>query len=337
MKAQDPGSLLRVAPMLDWTDRHCRYFHRLLAPSVMLYTEMVTTGALLHGDVDRHLRFHDEEHPLALQLGGSDPGELAAAAKLASEYRYDEVNLNCGCPSERVQRGSFGACLMAEPELVRDCAASLSEASDLPVTIKHRIGIDRDENYDFLRDFVGCVSQAGVVTFIVHARNAWLTGLSPKENREVPPLRYDLAARLKQDFPTLRFVLNGGITSAAQIRQQLERFDGVMIGREAYHHPYMLALWEAEFGPDPDWAPLRRAEVMRAMAKYAAREHAECATPVRSVVRHVLGLYNGLPGARAFRRVLSDAKLLRDAGVGIFELALAEVERSEAEEFEFED
>lgn len=318
--------------MLDWTDRHCRYFHRLLSPNALLYTEMVTTGALLHGDIDRHLRFSEQEHPVALQLGGSDPDELAQSVKLAARYGYDEVNLNCGCPSERVQRGSFGACLMAEPALVRDCAASMREASSLPVTIKHRIGIDRDENYDFLRDFVGCVAQAGVQTFIVHARNAWLKGLSPKENREVPPLRYDLAAKLKLDFPGLRFVVNGGIGTAQQIRTHLEVFDGVMIGREAYHHPYVLALWEAEFLANPDWVPMRRAEVMAAIVEYAERELRDFNTPVRSIARHVLGLYNGLPGARAFRRVLSDAVLLRDAGAAIFKLALAKVERDESEQ-----
>jgi tRNA-dihydrouridine synthase A len=318
--------------MLDWTDLHCRYFHRLLSPHALLYTEMITTGALLHGDIDRHLRFNELEHPVALQLGGSEPSELVQVAKLAAQYDYDEVNLNCGCPSERVQRGSFGACLMAEPELVRDCAYAMREGSGLPVTVKHRIGINRDENYDFLRDFVGCVAQAGVGTFIVHARNAWLKGLSPKENREVPPLRYDLAARLKQDFPDLRFILNGGISTAQQIRTHLDAFDGVMIGREAYHHPYMLALWEAEFMADQEWTPMSRAEVLAAMAAYAAGEFREYGTPVRSIVRHILGLYNGLHGARAFRRVLSDSSLLRDAGVGIFELALAEVERRESEE-----
>lgn len=217
--------------MMDWTDRHCRYFHRRITQRARLYTEMVTTGALLHGDVPRHLDFNAEEHPVALQLGGSEPADLAACARLAQQWGYDEVNLNCGCPSERVQRGSFGACLMAEPALVRDCVQAMRDAVDLPVTVKHRIGIDRGEDYAFVRDFVGTVSEAGCSVFIVHARNAWLKGLSPKENREVPPLRYGFVAQLKRDFPALAFVVNGGITTAAQIEAHLGRVDGVMVGR----------------------------------------------------------------------------------------------------------
>lgn len=316
---------LCVAPMMEWTDRHCRYFHRLLSPHALLYTEMVTTGALLHGDLRRHLRFHEREHPLALQLGGSEPIDLARCARLAQQWGYDEVNLNCGCPSERVQRGAFGACLMAEPHLVADCVRAMVDAVDLPITVKHRIGIDKTENYAFVRDFVGVVSEAGAQVLIVHARNAWLKGLSPKENREVPPLRYEWVHQLKQDFPHLTIVLNGGLTSTTQISEQLQKVDGVMIGREAYHHPYQLALWETEFF-GVETLPLR-AQLMHAMAEYAEHEQRVYATPVRCITKHVLGLYNGLPGARAFRRLLSDATVLKNAGAEIFLQALGAVER----------
>jgi tRNA-dihydrouridine synthase A len=302
---------LCVAPMMEWTDRHCRFFHRLLAPHARLYTEMVTTGALLHGDVARHLRFHEREHPVALQLGGSEPNDLAHCARLAQKWGYDEINLNCGCPSERVQRGAFGACLMAEPQLVADCVRAMLDAVPIPVTVKHRIGIDQQESYDFVRDFIGQVSEAGCRVFMVHARNAWLKGLSPKQNREVPPLRYEIVYRLKQDFPHLTIVLNGGLTETSQIHQALLRVDGVMIGREAYHHPYKLALWESEFF-GADSLP-QRAEIMEAMAVYAENEQYHYQTPLRCIARHLLGLYNGLPGARAFRRLLSDATALRDA------------------------
>ena len=247
-----PGHLdarwrLSVAPMMDWTDRHCRYFHRLLTRHTRLYTEMVTTGALLHGDVARHLRFNAEEQPLALQLGGSEPPDLARAARLGGDWGYDEINLNCGCPSERVQRGAFGACLMNEPALVADCVKAMVDVVDVPVTVKHRIGIDKNEDYGFVRDFVGTVAQAGCGVFIVHARNAWLQGLSPKENREIPPLRYDVAYRLKQDFPSLQIVVNGGITNNADIAMHLQRIDGVMLGREAYYRPWLMTAWDAQF------------------------------------------------------------------------------------------
>jgi tRNA-dihydrouridine synthase A len=245
---------------MDWSDRHCRYFHRLLSRHTRLYTEMVTTGALLHGDVARHLDFNAQEHPVALQLGGSEPADLAACARLAQQWGYDEINLNCGCPSERVQRGAFGACLMAEPVLVADCVAAMREACTLPVTVKHRIGIDRVESYDFVRDFVGTLAQrGGCQVFIVHARNAWLQGLSPKENREVPPLRYEQVYRLKADFPQLTIVINGGVSSDDQMAQHLAHVDGVMLGRHAYHEPWSHA------------------------------------------ARHMLGLHNGLPGARRWR------------------------------------
>jgi tRNA-dihydrouridine synthase A len=299
---------LSVAPMLDWTDRHCRYLHRLLSRHARLYTEMVTTGALLHGDVPRHLRFNVEEHALALQLGGSDPAELAACAKLGQDWGYDEINLNCGCPSERVQRGAFGACLMNEAPLVADCVKAMRDVVDVPVTVKHRIGIDRSESYGFVRDFVGSLSEAGCDAFIVHARNAWLKGLSPKENREVPPLRYDVVHRLKKDFPQQTFSLNGGITTHTQVAEQLEHVDGVMVGREAYHNPWWLASWdEAYFGAGVNL--LTRDEVEEHMVVYMEREAVEHGTNWYSIARHMLGLRHGLPGARKWRQVWSDHRL----------------------------
>jgi tRNA-dihydrouridine synthase A len=302
----NPGRL-SVAPMMDWTDRHCRYFHRLLSARTLLYTEMVTTGALVHGDVPRHLRFHEQEHPLALQLGGSEPADLAHCAKLGEQWGYDEINLNCGCPSERVQRGSFGACLMAEPQLVADCVKAMVDVATVPVTVKHRIGIDKLDSYDFVRDFVGAVSQAGCKTFIVHARSAWLKGLSPKENREVPPLRYALVHQLKQDFPQLTIAINGGITTNAQITEQLQHIDGVMVGREAYHNPWLLASWdEAFFGAATP--TLTREDVELQMCDYMAQQAAH-GTPWSAIARHMLGLRHGLPGSRRWRQVWSDHKL----------------------------
>lgn len=299
---------LSVAPMMDWTDRHCRYLHRLLSRHALLYTEMVTTGALVHGDVPRHLRFNAEEHPLALQLGGSEPADLAHCAKLGEQWGYDEINLNCGCPSERVQRGAFGACLMNEPQLVADCVKAMVDASSVPVTVKHRIGIDKIESYEFVRDFVGQVSESGCDTFIVHARNAWLKGLSPKQNREIPPLRYALVHRLKHDFPALKFSINGGITLNAQVHEHLRLLDGVMVGREAYHNPWWLAEWDAEFfGATP--SERTREEVETLMCDYMVREAAEHGTPWSNIARHMLGLRNGLPGARRWRQVWSDHRM----------------------------
>ncbi|MEY4653275.1 MAG: hypothetical protein RI884_1856 [Pseudomonadota bacterium] len=294
--------------MMDWTDRHCRYLHRLLSRRARLYTEMVTTGALLHGDVARHLDFHPEEHPVALQLGGSEPADLARAARLGEQWGYDEINLNCGCPSDRVQRGAFGACLMAEPALVADGVKAMVDAVSVPVTVKHRIGIDRTESYAFVRDFVGTVAEAGCRVFVVHARNAWLQGLSPKENREVPPLRYEIVHRLKQDFPQLVIGINGGITQEAQVQSQLQAVDGVMVGREAYHNPWWLASWDAAFFGEPENA-LTREGVEAAMVDYMEREAAARATPWYAIARHMLGLYNGLPGARRWRQVWSDHRL----------------------------
>jgi tRNA-dihydrouridine synthase A len=308
-RIEDERWRMSVAPMMDWTDRHCRYFHRLLTRHALLYTEMMTTGALVHGDVPRHLDFNAEEHPVALQLGGSDAAELAHCAKLGEQWGYDEINLNCGCPSERVQRGSFGACLMAEPQLVADCVKAMVDAVQVPVTVKHRIGIDQGESYEFVRDFVGAVSQAGCRVFLVHARNAWLKGLSPKENREVPPLRYEFVHRLKRDFPHLVFATNGGITNGAQVAQELEHVDGVMVGREAYHNPWWLAQWDAEFYREPDSTGRTRESVEEQMTAYMVREAAAHGTPWSNIARHMLGLRHGLPGARRWRQVWSDHKL----------------------------
>jgi tRNA-dihydrouridine synthase A len=306
---------LSVAPMMDWTDRHCRYFHRLLSRHALLYTEMVTTGALIHGDVPRHLQFNAEEHPVALQLGGSEPADLARCAVLGQQWGYDEINLNCGCPSERVQRGAFGACLMAEPRLVADCVKAMVDvvdASRVPITVKHRIGIDKTESYDFVRDFVGTVSEAGCSTFIVHARNAWLKGLSPKANREVPPLRYAMVHQLKKEFPYLTIAINGGITTTEQVAEQLQSVDGVMLGREAYHNPWWLSEWDATFYGNAGLqaGPAATRETVEAqMCDYMAREAAEHGTPWSNIARHMLGLRHGLPGSRRWRQVWSDHKL----------------------------
>ncbi len=294
--------------MMDWSDRHCRFFHRLLSRKTLLYTEMVTTGALIHGDVPRHLQFNAEEHPLALQLGGSEPSELAQCARLGEQWGYDEINLNCGCPSERVQRGAFGACLMAEPALVADCVKAMVDVVSVPVTVKHRIGIDKGEDYGFVRDFVGQVSEAGCDVFIVHARNAWLKGLSPKANREVPPLRYATVHRLKAEFPQLTLVINGGITTDAQIAEQLEHVDGVMLGREAYHNPWILSSWDAHFYDAPPSVATRES-IEAQMVHYMAQEARAHGTPWSSIARHMLGLRHALPGARRWRQVWSDHRL----------------------------
>jgi tRNA-dihydrouridine synthase A len=304
-----------VAPMMDWSDRHYRYFLRQIAAQARVYTEMITTGALIHGDVDRHLAFNPEEHPIALQLGGSEPQDLVHGARLGERYGYDEINLNIGCPSERVRRGAFGACLMAEPELVARCVSAIREAVALPVTVKHRVGVDQVEDYGFLRDFVGTVAQAGCRTFIVHARNAVLKGLSPKENREIPPLKYHYVHQLKRDFPQLEIVINGGITTRAQIERQLAKVDGVMLGRAAYHDPWVLA--------DPGKT---RAEVVNRMVDYARRHRG---VPLRGIARHMLGLYHGLPRARLWRRLLSDAGRLKENRPELFIEALERVESVE--------
>jgi tRNA-dihydrouridine synthase A len=285
---------LCAAPMMDWTDRHCRYFLRQVSARARLYTEMITSAALIHGDVDRHLAFSEEEHPVALQLGGSEPDELARCARLGERYGYDEINLNIGCPSERVQRGAFGACLMAEPRLVADCVRAIRDSVAKPVTVKHRTGIDGIEDYGFLRDFVATVAEAGCRTFIVHARNAILKGLSPKENREIPPLKYEYVYRLKRELPQLGIVVNGGIVSAKAIEEHLRHVDGVMLGRAAYHDPWVIA----DIGNT-------RERVVQNMYEYAKKH-----LPLRQVTRHMLGLFHGMPRARLWRRMLSDAALL---------------------------
>ena len=299
---------LSVAPMLDWPDRHCRCFHRLLSRHVLLYTEMVNAGAIVHGGTERHLRFNAEEHPVALQLGGSDRDLLTQAARLGAQWGYNEINLNCGCPSERVQRGAFGACLMQEPALVADCVKAMVDVVSVPVTVKHRIGIDKDESYSFVRDFIGTVAEAGCNVFIVHARNAWLKGLSPKENRDIPPLRYGVVAQLKQDFPQLTIAINGGLNTDEAVQAQLALVDGVMVGREAYHNPWWLTRWDALYYGAPQ-NTLTREAIEATMVDYMAREAAQYGTPWPHIARHMLGLRHGLRGARLWRQVWSDHRL----------------------------
>jgi len=293
-----------TAPCMDWTDRHCRYFWRLMTRHARLYTEMVTTGALLHGDVKRHLQFNDCEHPLALQLGGSDPKDLAQCAALGQRWGYDEINLNCGCPSDRVQNGRFGACLMAEPALVRDCVAAMRDAASIPITVKHRLGIDHQESYAELVDFVGTVANGGCDVFIVHARKAWLQGLSPKENREIPPLNYPWVHQLKKDFPSLTIVINGGITDLTVAEEQLKHVDGVMLGRAPYQNPWLLSEVDPTFFGVG--APLASREaVIDRLIDYIDGTLSD-GNRLHHVTRHVLGLYQRQPGGRLFRRVLSE-------------------------------
>ncbi len=327
---------ISVAPMMDWTDRHCRYFLRLIAPNVRLYTEMVTTGALIHGDRDRFLRFDESEHPIALQFGGSEPADMTECAKMAQDYGYDEVNINCGCPSERVQKGSFGACLMAEPTLVASCVEAMGKAVNIPVTVKCRIGIDDQDSFEFLDEFVGKIADAGCKTFIIHARKAWLSGLSPKQNREVPELDYQRVKQVKEKYPHLSIILNGGVRTVEQVKaichpdrartgewKDLKTcegdpsttgfqpsvqdddlaLDGVMIGREAYQNPYILADLEREiFGNEH---LLSREDVARAMIPYIERQQRDFSTPIKSVTRHMMGLFHEQKGAKSWRRALS--------------------------------
>jgi tRNA-dihydrouridine synthase A len=310
---------LTVAPMMDWTDRHCRYFHRLLSPHARLYTEMVTSAALVRGNQIRLLEHSHEEHPVALQLGGSDPVELAKAAVMGAEAGYDEINLNVGCPSDRVQSGKFGACLMREPELVGECVRAMAGAVDIPVTVKCRIGVDDQDEYADLQRFTTTMIEAGVDILVVHARKAWLEGLSPKENREIPPLDYERVYRLKREFPELTVVINGGITTVEAVRQHLGQVDGVMIGRAAYHDPFVLAKLEADlYGtPLPD-----RSEVLERMRIYIEAELAR-GGQLKHITRHILGLYQGEPGARGFRRQLSEGAHLPGADWGLIEAAMA--------------
>ncbi|MDD5413012.1 MAG: tRNA dihydrouridine(20/20a) synthase DusA [Methylobacter sp.] len=290
--------------MLDWTDRHCRYFHRLISQHAFLYTEMVTTGALIHGDHHRFLQFNAAEKPVAFQLGGSNPRELAICARMVEDAGYDEVNLNVGCPSDRVQNGRFGACLMAEPELVAQCVAAMGQAVSIPVTVKSRIGIDDRDSYEELVHFVSTVVDAGCRVFIIHARKAWLSGLSPKQNRDVPPLRYDIVYQLKQDFPQLEIILNGGIMTLDQAADILKNVDGVMVGREAYHNPYLLADVDRRFFGESK-APLSREAVLRSFIPYI-REQLEDEVRLSSISRHILGLFHGEYGARGWRRHISE-------------------------------
>lgn len=324
-----------VAPMLDLTDRHCRYFHRLLSRHARLYTEMVTTGALIHGSQPQHLDFSEPEHPLALQLGGSDPAELAFCTKLAQQWGYDEVNLNCGCPSERVQKGSFGACLMADPAVVADCVKAMQDAADLPITVKHRVGIDDNNEYSFVRDFVGTLFNAGVRVFIVHSRNAWLKGLSPKENREIPPLRREVVYQLKQDFPEAVIVINGALTNLSEVEPQLQNVDGVMIGRAAYYTPWILSDVDARLYGD-DHEPVTREKVIDAMERYV-KEIRPDDRSLRAACRHMHGLLTGLAGAKVWRRTLSDAALIREQGADIFRYAYGKAGWTDVESFPDED
>jgi len=319
---------LSVAPMMDWTDRNCRFFHRQISRHTLLYTEMLTTGAVLHGDRERLLGFSPAEHPVALQLGGSDPAQLAQAARIGEEWGYDEINLNCGCPSDRVQSGRFGACLMAEPELVARLVGAMREAVRVPVTVKSRIAIDEMEEWSTLEDFVRRISAAGCTRFIVHARKAWLQGLSPKENRDVPPLRYELVHRLKAGFPHLDISINGGIRTLEAAAEHLRHVDGVMIGRAAYENPYILADADRRFFGGTQ-APRERHAVVEAMLPYI-EERLKQGAPLSAITRHMLGLFQGLPGARAWRRYLSENVHKPGAGPEVVSAALAQVRRGPA-------
>ena len=309
--------------MMDWSDHNCRYFWRLLTRQALLYTEMVTTGALIHGDRERFLHFNPEEHPVALQVGGSDPKDLAQCARWAQEWGYDEINLNCGCPSDRVRSGMFGACLMARPDLVADCVKAMLDNCDIPVTVKHRIGIDHMESYGQLLEFIEPVAAAGCSVFIVHARKAWLQGLSPKENREIPPLNYAWVYQLKKDLPALTIVINGGIQTLGECQTHLQHVDGIMLGREAYQNPWILAqVDEVLYGTDNP--ATSRDEVIAALLPYTERQLARGAK-LNHVTRHILGLYQGMPGARRFRRHLSENAYKKEAGIEVLAEAYARV------------
>ena len=317
---------LSVAPMMDWTDTHCRAFHRVLAPHARLYSEMVHANAVIHGDRARLLAMDPSEHPVALQLGGSEPDLLAQAARIGAEHGFDEINLNCGCPSDRVQAGRFGACLMREPQLVAESVAAMIAACPVPVTVKCRLGVDDDHEWERFIAFIDTIADAGCRTFVVHARNAWLQGLSPKENREVPPLRYDWAYRLKAERPDLQVVVNGGIADSAEATAHLDHVDGAMLGRAAYHTPYLLHELEAAwFGGE-----LRsRGELLRAYRPYVEGQ-LQRGVFLKHIVRHVLGLFAGQPGGRAFRQVLSEGGHKPGADWALVEQALALTDRERA-------
>ena len=311
-----------VAPMLDWTDRHCRYFHRQLSRHARLYTEMVTCGAIIYGDKARHLDFNAEEHPVALQLGGSDPKDLAVCTKIAQQWGYDEVNLNCGCPSERVQRGSFGACLMAEPQLVADCCKAMMDVADIDVTVKHRIGIDKIEDNSFVREFVGTLLDTGGRTIMCQARSAWLKGLSPKENREIPPLKREVAFKLKEDFPQASIVINGQVDTLELAEELLQKVDGVMMGRAAYKTPWVLSDVDARLFADMHPVPTRE-ELIERMTQYIRRETPKDSHVPRATAKAMIGLLQGLAGARFYRRTLSDPAAFAETGTEILKAAFA--------------
>ncbi|MCL1080223.1 tRNA dihydrouridine(20/20a) synthase DusA [Parashewanella spongiae] len=312
-----------IAPMLDWTDRHYRYFARIMSKQALLYTEMVTTGAILHGKGD-YLAYNEEEHPLALQLGGSNSVELAKCAKIASDRGYDEINLNVGCPSDRVQNGRFGACLMAEPELVAECVDAMKQVVDIPVTVKTRIGIDDFDSYEFLTQFIDIVQAKGCTDFTIHARKAWLNGLSPKENREIPPLDYERVYLLKKDYPHLHLSLNGGINSIEQMKSHLEHVDGVMVGREAYNNPFILSQVDSQLC-GIDASVMTRAEVIEQMMPYIER-HLKQGGRLNHITRHIIGLFQGLPGSRNWRRYLSENAHKQGAGIEVIKTAFSKVE-----------
>jgi len=320
-----------VAPMMDWTDRHCRYFLRLLSKKTFLYTEMVTAAAIMHGKAERLLAYDASEHPIALQLGGADPNDLAASAKVGERFGYDEINLNVGCPSDRVQDGQFGACLMADPALVARCVAAMKEAVYIPVTVKTRIGIDDKDSYEELVNFIGTVANAGCTYFIIHARKAWLHGLSPKENRTKPPLRYDVVLKLKKDFPQLKFELNGGILTLEEAEKQLQDFDGVMLGRAAYENPFILSQVDEKFfgasgEESTSHSNLRtRRDIIEAFMPYVSDE-LQRGTRLHSMTRHILGLYQGVRGGRVWRRYLSEHATLPGVGLEVLERALKATE-----------
>ncbi len=315
--------IIAIAPMMQYTDRHFRYLMRLMSKHVLLYTEMVTTGAILFGPRDRLLRFDEAEHPVAIQLGGNDPHALKQAAKIAYEYGYDEINLNVGCPSDRVQEGQFGACLMAKPHLIAECVDAMSQTASVPITVKTRIGIDDNDSYEFLQDFVQIVSKAGCRTFIIHARKAWLNGLSPKQNREIPPLRYDVVKQLKQDFPELTIIVNGGIKTFEDMQHHLSYADGVMLGRCAYETPYLFSEIDQQFFND-EKLPISRLELIKQFLPYLEKEMAQ-GTPFYSMVRHCLGLFHGVSGGRAFRRFLSESARLKQGQIALLEHKLTEL------------
>ncbi len=314
---------ISVAPMMDWTDRHCRYFHRLISPNALLYTEMVTTGALIHGDSERFLRFNDAEHPVALQLGGSDPKDLSICAKMGEDTGYDEINLNCGCPSDRVQKGKIGAILMKEPNTVANAVDEMVRNVKIPVTVKCRIGIDDHDSYEFLDEFISTVKEAGCNTFIIHARKAWLQGLSPKENRTVPQINYDRVREIKSSYPDLNISINGDIKTVEDVQEHLQTLDSAMLGREAYQNPYILSSIEKDIFKNTNLKS--RVDVANAIIPYIEQQILEFNTPIKSVTRHMVGLFQGLPGAKKWRQLLSTLPHKEGADTNIIKEALLAV------------